>query len=130
MLTQLKVTSYICRQAVVYHDQYFYVFGGVAGGVGDMSKIGRLDTNLLWSVAGEMMALRRAHNVVFNDNGFLIIGGRNYLDKENDHSRPTEKCIIQNDTISCTTQAPTLTYYEYYPELFLVPETFCKDFPQ
>ena len=115
---------------VVYHDQHFYVFGGVSQSDTDISKIGRLDTNLLWSVVGEMTAPRRAHNVVFNDNGFLIIGGRNTLDKENDHSRPTEKCTIQNDTISCTTQAPTLTYYEYYPELFLVPETFCKDFPQ
>ena len=120
-----------CRQSTIYHDDSFYVFGGVDDGRDrDISTIAQLNTlSYLWSIAGSLTEPRRAHGVIFDGVNFLVIGGLNYLDKENDHTRKTEKCRLTGDSISCVVQEPTLTYYAYYPELLLVPETYCKDFP-
>ena len=42
--------------------------------------------------------------------------------------RETEKWTINDDGIRKESIEPTLTNYDYYPELFLVDESYCSNF--
>ena len=42
------------------------------------------------------------------------------------NSFSTERCEIENHSITCTKQSPIVTDYSYYPELLLVDENFGK----
>ena len=67
-----------------------------------------------------MKQARRGHNAIFDGVDVIVVGG-------DDRSYKTEKCTIANEKVSCTDQLPRLEYYQDWPELFLVPELFCKN---
>ena len=55
---------------------------------------------------------------IYDGSHLLVVGG--------EYTRETEKCSIESGSVTCTSQNPELDYYSKYPELFLVPESFCK----
>ena len=57
----------------------------------------------------------------FNDF-LMVIGGNWYADD----GFPTEKCTIKNNGVTCKYQKQTLKEYIDYPELFLVPNSYCS----
>ena len=69
-----------------------------------------------------MLQGRWEHNVIFDGNYFLVIGGSDKL--------MTEKCSYYGSKMTCQLQEPTLNEYELYPELFLVPADFCTESQQ
>ena len=96
------------------------MFGGYVDG--SYSKtIGRLDASTLtWTKAGELNYARDSHGAIFNGERVIVAGGNgNYK---------TESCSVdENGIVNCTVQAPTLSYYSFYPEMYLVDDAFCKD---
>ena len=58
------------------------------------------------------------HNAIFDGQYVLVVGGGG--------RKKTEKCSISNDQMTCVSQLPELIDYAYYPEVFLVPEDYCK----
>ena len=58
----------------------------------------------------------------------MIIGGKLGPDEEG-FTQPTEVCSLENGSITCVDRGPTLAYYAYYPELFLVTADYCKEYP-
>ena len=111
-----EASSYIYYAAIIYVDGAFYVFGGTPS----IRAIGKLDaTTTIWSKTGYMKTSRYAHNVIFDGRHFLVIGGYG--------TKKTERCTIKQDEMTCVEQAPELTYYARYPELFLVPDNYCKE---
>ena len=118
------VTDYLVRAPIIFGQNAFYVFGGSNSGTSS-SIIQRLDAiDLSWSEAGRLTKARRGHNVIFYGADIFVVGGSTVYD---DSSFTTEKCTIANTKITCTEQLPTIEYYEDWPELFLVPELFCKN---
>ena len=73
----------------------------------------------MWSRVGFLNSSRYGHNAIAMEDGqFLVIGGYGAFQ--------TEKC--QMDTkgkMSCTEQTPTLSKYQYWPELLRVESDFC-----
>ena len=118
----IKVNSKIFRASAIYIGDAFYVIGGYTDVNEYDSTIGKLDANLTWSKVGELSTGRRDHGVIFDGTDMLVVGGFIGSSK----ALQTEKCIISNNQVSCTGQSPSLLRYEIYPELFLVPENFCK----
>ena len=99
---------------ILYLEGAYYVFSGLGGD----ETIGRMDENGQWTKAGELNQARYGHNVIFDGQYIIVVGGSS--------SKDTERCQLQNDTITCTTQDPKLASYYFYPELFLVSDAFCK----
>ena len=94
------------------------MFGGDTRG-GVLTTIGRLDIKTRkWTNAGDLVVERRGHNVIFDGQYVLVVGGMG--------TYKTEKCSIENERLTCASQSPELTDCRYYPELFLVPEAYCK----
>ena len=120
----------IFRAALLYYDSFFYVFGGAVSVQGDKQNtkiIARLNTQFQWSKAGELIELRRSHAVIVSQSEFLVVGG--HL-TSGDDALPTEKCTI-SESIVCSklneNGDPNLSQYQLYPELFNVPDSFCKN---
>ena len=117
----IKASSHIYQAPIVFIDDAFYVIGGY--GATNQKVIGKLDaTSMVWSQAGELVTGRYAHNAIFDGTNILVVGG-------NASNIKIEKCTFSNGQISCSVQNPALSYYAYYPELFLVPTNFCKNWP-
>ena len=117
----------IFRAALLYHNSFFYVFGGAVS-TGQENKentriIGRLNAQLNWSKAGELIELRRSHAVILSQSEFLIIGGHF---PSGDTALPTEKCTISETIVCSKLNDPNLSQYQLYPEVFNVPDRFCK----
>ena len=94
------------------------MFGGNSDS-GSQKTIGRLDLKTRkWTNAGELVAERTRHNAIFDGQHVLVLGGTEKC--------KTEKCSIANDRVTCASQSPELTDYRFYPELFLVPEDYCR----
>ena len=91
-------------------------------GTGSLDVIGRLDNNNRWSRAGNLAETRYGHGAVFIDGFFLVIGGGNTYPKY----KQTEKCSLQQGAVSCTSQEPSFSDYSFYPELFMVADSFCQ----
>ena len=119
-----KVDQLIFQAPIVYIVDAFYVFGGSTGikvnnqWQGD-TTIGKLDAELVWSKVGDLNESKWGHNVIFDGNYALVIGGR--------YTMPTEKCTLSTSEVNCTEQNPSLYEYAIYPELFLVPSNFCQN---
>ena len=87
--------------------------------------IGRFDITMRkWSKAGHLVIGRDGHNVIYDGQFMLVIGGGS---KPLDNAMMTEKCSVSGGQVTCVTQTPELTGYRDYPEVFLVPAGFCKD---
>ena len=78
-------------------------------------------TTRTWTKAGNLVTGRRAHNVIYDGTYLLVIGGEG--------TKMSEKCSIENEQVSCTSQTPQLKDYEFYPELHLVLVGYCKALP-
>ena len=130
----IQVVSYpyadtIWRQAMLYYDTKFYVFGGVIDlNWTNSNFIVHLNKNLKWHKDGVLITPRRSHSVIVSQSEFLVFGGHNI----DDEPLLTEKCTISeesnksNTRVICTTQEPLLHQYQLYPEVFLVPDDYCK----
>ena len=78
-----------------------------------------MDIEGRWTQAGELKEARYGHNVIYDGTHLLVVGGYGNLQ--------TEICSIESNMVNCTSQSPELTEYAYYPELFLVTDSFCKN---
>ena len=76
---------------------------------------------MTWSKSGDLVNGRNRHNAIYDGSSLLVIGGTD--------SRKTEKCVVSNGQVSCSSQNPELTDYYSYTELFLVPVDYCKTLP-
>ena len=103
---------------ILYLEEAYYVFSGLGGD----ATIGRMDDSGQWSKAGELNQANHGHNVIFDGQYIIVVGGSSLRGDPKD----TERCQLQNGAITCTTQEPKLDDYHVYPELFLVPDAFCK----
>ena len=74
---------------------------------------------LTWSLAGSLKQGRYGHGVIFDGVQFLVIGGAGNM--------KTEVCSLNGKTITCTLQENGLIDYAYYPELFLVDNSYGND---
>ena len=115
----IKANEYISNAPIVYHERAFYVFGGGIDYNGSTNIIGRLDASTLtWRKAGHLNNARWGHGAIFNGDVFIVAGGYGNL--------KTEVCSINNSSVICLEQTPTLDYYRTYPEMLLVTDEFCK----
>ena len=112
----------LSAQPVIHVDSAFYIFGGyIRDSTPNTNVIARLDSRTyVWTQSGMINNARRHHNVVYVDSAFLVIGGYN-------DQFPTEKCQLSGDTMTCSTQNPTLDNYFQWPELILVEDDYCKE---
>ena len=95
------------------------MFGGSSDATSTEKTIGRLDIKMRkWANAGNLVTGRRGHNAIYDGQYVLVVGGAGTM--------KTEKCSISSNFNTCSSQSPELTDYTYYPEVFLVPEDFCK----
>ena len=120
LINPFKVNRYISGAPIIYIGDAFYVFGGETDINWNDTTIGKLDVNLVWSRVGDLNRGRRGHNVIFEGNYALVIGGYS-------GTLPTEKCILSSNGVNCTEQSPSLYNYAFYPELFMVAPDFCKN---
>lgn len=119
---------FISHAPIVYQSNAFYVFGGLVD-YQPSNIIGRLDAaTTTWSMAGELKVARSFHGAIFNGDAFIIAGGSRKWDETDDPAAyPTEHCSTNNGSVNCVEKAPILQYYANYPEMNLVPESFCKE---
>ena len=83
----------------------------------------RLDSiSYEWSKAGDLIKGRKGHNAIFDGSNIIVVGGYGTFLK-------TEYCKITGSMVTCVELDPSLIYYAYYSELFLVEEHFCKEMP-
>ena len=111
---------------MVLKDNSFYVFGGFDGNLypNYAKRISKFDMSTLrWSVLGSLNIGRSGHNVIEVDDQFLVIGGE--YDSGN-CCFVSEKCRFWRGRVICTTQEPTVEYFGFKVELFLVPDNFGK----
>ena len=114
----MKATRFIYGAPIIFVNDGYYVIGGRIDNR-DSDVIGRLSaTTKVWSLVGKLVTQRRQHNVIFDGNNLLVIGGEGEF--------KTEKCTTSSEQVSCIEQNPSLRYYSTYPELFLAPFDFCK----
>jgi hypothetical protein len=66
---------------------------------------------------GNLNAPREGHGAIVIDGEFLVVGGYS----EFTWQMESERCAVwTDDQVGCTQQTPTLYYYTYWPELFLI----------
>ena len=103
-----------------YKNAFFYFGGYDVANANVFSNVLRLDSKTFkWSLLGQRTGQRAGGSVIVIQNQFLIMGGRSYGYLE------TEKCIIENDQISCVFQEPRLKDH-FVPVLMHVQDDYCK----
>ena len=75
--------------------------------------------------AGNLLSARIGHGAIFDGSTILVVGGKA---AKGDGPFPTEKCNIVDKVMTCVQQSPELQEFAYYPELFLVPINYCKNY--
>ena len=99
------------------------MIGGYTGSSSYSQTIAKLDTfTYEWSKAGDLIQGRCGHNAIFDGSDIIVVGG-------DVGSVKTEKCTIAEGKVTCVEQDPSLLDYSFYPELFLVEEGYCKEWP-
>ena len=99
------------------------MIGGETGSTSYSKTIARLDSiSYEWSKAGDLITGRKGHNAIFDGSDIIVVGGYGTFLK-------TEYCKIIGSMVTCVELDPSLIYYAYYSELFLVEEHFCKEMP-
>ena len=111
----------IHRAPVVYFDAGFFYFGGSTQTSELGSSIARLDSKTWeWLKIGDITQARMGHVIEIHGQ-FLVIGGYYRF-----QAVSTQKCTYSNGKMKCTAQLPELAEYDIYPELFHVPDDFCR----
>ena len=101
--------------AVIFHGGNHFFFGGSSDG--QLDSILRLSGNSwTWSKVGQLNALRQAHGVILVEDTFTVVGGTGI--------KKNEACVLNNEQLTCTELASSLTNYEYYPILYLVGKDY------
>ena len=101
--------------------QSFYIFGGDLGSSvkGSGNTIAAFSTTTKeWKKLGEMNRSRYAHGVFIQEGDFIVVGGYG-------GTYGTERCILNEEEISCTLIDPELDEYCYYPEMMAVGPNYC-----
>jgi len=111
-------TYTVYHASIIYVDAFYVIGGWDRHGQGELKAIGRLDINNNWSLAGNLNTARDGHGAIYLDGSILVVGGSGH--------RQSEKCYLNQGTVSCTSQKPSLAEYHGYPELFLVANDYCK----
>ena len=70
-----------------------------------------------WRKLGYLNKARHAHGVIIHQEEFIIVGGIGTLG--------TERCILNGDSVQCSTVDPQLEGYFGYPEMMSIHENFC-----
>ena len=112
--------SYIFQYSMVALETSFYVFGGWKGW--PSSVIASFSTATMQGrKLGHLKEARSGHGVIIYQGEFMIVGGYN------DFIGPlgTERCILNGDSVQCSTVDPQLEGYHIYPEMMSVSENFC-----
>ena len=121
----MTVDNFINFAPIIYAEGAFYVVGGYTYRCStcssELKTIGRLGADGEWTRAGELNTGRHAHKVIYDGEFLIVVGGVATFD-----TFKTEKCSIESGLISCVSQNPDLDNYAFYPELFLVPDSFCE----
>ena len=75
-----------------------------------------------WTKLGELNVPRNTHGVIQIDNEFIVVGGGVGGSDGGKTSKflPTESCILNGQSMTCTTREPHLYRFESYPELMLI----------
>ena len=114
----MKTGSYIIDYSILYFENAFIVFGGHHSST--KSVIAKLDlATTSWVKLGDLKVGRWGHNVIFDGEVFIVVGGSGTM--------KTEKCSLSGSTMTCSEQNPTLANYYWYPALVMVPEDFCTE---
>ena len=97
------------------------IFGGVTNNSVHDKTIARLDEkSFRWDRVGKLNKGRSRHSMIERNGEILVIGG--------DSKFNTERCNYQDDgQMHCVEQDPKLSEYAFFPELFPVPDDFCKE---
>ena len=66
------------------------------------------------------------HNAIYDGTNLIVVGGITFVDSDARQLMKTEKCVISDNQVNCSTQNPKLQDYKFYPELFMVPVDYCK----
>jgi len=110
--------------SIVHYQGAFYHIGGelvTPGSVVLSRTIAKLDVNFKWHQVGMLNRGRRSHAAIISDGFLLVIGGHDAVDTH----MPAERCTL-SEPMECFDQAPDLEEYQQFPELFNVPNDFCK----
>ena len=121
-----KDGSYVIYAPIIHVDRAFYVIGGYTGSTSNSKTIAKLDSiSYEWTKAGDLIVGRRGHNAIFDGSDFIVVGGN----KSGGGLVKTEKCTIAEGKVTCVEQNPALVNHYFYPELFLVEDGYCKEWP-
>ena len=94
------------------------------------TPIARLDVETqTWSNAGSLKTGRYGHGVIFAGEKFIVLGGQKSGGFD-DGPIKNEVCTLSGTSMTCEESSNSLKSYVNYPELFLVPEDFGKDYSE
>ena len=120
----------INNYAIVAVKSTIYIFGGDFGESNKYTyytptkTIASFSTiTKKWKKLGELKRARLAHGVIIRDGDFIVIGGRNDTWAS---SFETERCSLKDNSVQCSTVAPVLQNYVFYPEMMRVPHDYCE----
>ena len=91
-------------------------------------KLEKIKSISTLSKAGTLNRGRRGHNVIFDGEKFLVVGGwaKKWLESSSPYAN-IEVCTLSGSTMTCVEKQTSLANYALYPALFLVPDDFGKD---
>ena len=115
--------------AMIYLYPHFYLIGGLVDKYDSIGEINRFDEfERIWTFVGQLAHPRHRFSAILHEPSYTIMiygGETNYKDEENLSNVPSQKCVIQGDTVVCSEQQPTLDRVRT-PYLFLVEDDFCR----
>ena len=95
-----ETTIYDAR--TVHYNQQFYLFGGKKRSSSRLSRIAAYNpTTDQWFDKGQLLTARSSSGVIWDENGFLIVGGWIYYVK-------SEKCLFNGDQLECSYYGPII----------------------
>lgn len=111
--------NYISDHANLIHANRYIVFGGWAiyclNNCDDYDPVKTIAAydyfTDSWEKIGELTNRRYAHGVIATQNNFLVVGGHN--------GEMTERCLLNDNTMTCTVQEPVVRSVEYNLYFFL-----------
>ena len=94
--------SDIYAARTVYYNQLFYVFGGRVFGSHYISRIAAYNpASDQWSDKGRLLTARKNAGVIWDQNGFVVVGG-------GDGPVKSEKCQFNGDKLECSHYGPSI----------------------
>ena len=112
-----RQAPFIYSYSIVSLGNSFYIFGGYD----TTNTIASFDTNTKqWIRVGELNQARDAHAVIVRQGQFVVVGGCC-------GSLATERCILTDNKVQCTTIDPELNNFYWYPEMMLVSGNYCSN---